>query len=86
MKNETISSFESKSYIYNAVIEFRYDKTKFKKLLINLSVVVKSTAEIRQLKALQKIDDSIKLDHSTASLGNFTFDMKNIFSLDHINF
>ena len=86
MKNETILSLESKSYVYNAVTEFRYDETEFKKLLINSNAAVKSTAEIRQLKALQKIDDSIKLDHSTAGSGNFTFDMKNIFSFDHINF
>ena len=86
IKNETVSPLEPESYVYNAVTEFRYDETEFKKLLINSNAAVKSTAEIRQLKALQKIDDSIKLDHSTASSGNFTFDMKSISLFDHINF
>ena len=85
MKNETISSSESESYIFNAVIEFKYDAIEFKNLFIDSDAAIKSTNEIGQLKALQQINDSIKIDCSTAGSANFTFDIESTASLDHIN-
>ena len=86
MKDETVSPPESEPYVFNAVIESKYDATEFKNLLINSGAATKSTSEIGQLKALQQINDSIKIDCSTAGSANFTFDIENTASLDHINF
>jgi hypothetical protein len=38
------------SYTYNTIIEFRYDDTEFKRLLIDSEAITRSTEEINQLK------------------------------------
>lgn len=85
MEDETVSPPELESYAFNAVTESRYDATEFKGLLIDSGASTKSTGGIGQFKALQKIDDSIKIDYSTAGSANFTFGIGSTASLGQIN-
>ena len=64
------------SYAYISSTSFRYNDTEFKNLLINSNAATRSTGNIRQLKALQKIDDTIQLNQSTAGSANFVFDIE----------
>ena len=70
MKNSNIS------YAYTFSTSSKYDDTKFKGLLIDSNAATRSTGSIGQLKALQKIDDTIQLDQSTAESANFVFDIE----------
>ena len=85
IEDETVSSPEPEPYAFNAVIEFKYDATEFKSLFIDSGAAIKSTGGIGQLKALQQINDSIKIDCSTAGSANFTFGIGSTASLGHIN-
>ena len=73
------------SYAYISSTSFRYDDTEFKGLLIDSKAATRSTDGIGQLKALQKIDDTIQLDQSTAGSANFVFDIESIGSIESIN-
>ena len=72
-------------YAYIASTSFRYDDTKFKDLLIDSNAATRSTDDIGQLKVLQKIDNTIQLNQSTAESTNFVFDIENIGSIKSIN-
>ena len=86
-KSENSSSIENSSisYAYIFSTSFRYDDTKFKSLLIDSNATTRSTDDIEQLKVLQKIDDTIQLDQSTARSTNFVFDIENTGSIKSIN-
>ena len=73
------------SYAYTASTSSRYDDTKFKDLLIDSDATTRSTDGIGQLKALQKIDDTIQLDQSTAGSANFVFGIESTGSIESIN-
>jgi hypothetical protein len=53
-------------YIYTSITESRYDDREFKGILVNCGAARRSTAGIGQFTALQRLDDSIQLDKSTA--------------------
>ena len=72
------------SYAYTSSTSSRYDDTKFKGLLIDSETATRSTNDIGQLKALQKIDDTIQLNQSTAGSANFVFDIGNTGSIKSI--
>jgi hypothetical protein len=65
------------SYTYNTIIEFRYDDTEFKRLLIDSEAITKSTEEIDQLKALQRMKD-VELNTSTTESITFIFEIDSI--------
>ena len=71
-------------YSFTTSIDSRYDEFEFKELLIDFDVVVKSTEDIDQLKALQKII-YVKLDETTTESANFVFEIDSIFFIDTIN-
>ena len=74
----------STSYAYIFSTSSRYDDTEFKSLLINSNAATRSTGGIGQLKALQKIDDTIQLNQSTAGSANFVFGIESIGSIGSI--
>jgi hypothetical protein len=66
-KNITnVSIDESFDFTFVSIIESRYDDREFKNILINCDAARRSTAEMRQFTVLQRLNDSIKLDKSTA--------------------
>ena len=87
--DESESSFSTEnsnmSYAYISSTSFKYDDTEFKNLLINSNSATRSTGGIGQLKALQKIDDTIQLNQSTAGSANFVFDIESTGSIESIN-
>lgn len=72
-------------FVFNSIIESQYNNTKFQSLLLDLGVSTKSIGGLNRLKALQKIDNIIKIDNYTAGLANFTFNISSMASLGHIN-
>ena len=73
------------SYAYTSSTSSKYNDTKFKTLLINSKTATRSTGDIGQLKTLQKVDDTIQLDQSTAGSANFVFGIKSTGSIKSIN-
>lgn len=47
ISEETASTFDSTLYVYNSVIAFFYNSTRFKKLLINFDVADNSTTVLQ---------------------------------------
>ena len=91
-ESENSSSIESSdtenssiSYAYIFSTSSKYDDTKFKNLLIDSNAATRSTDDIEQLKTLQKIDNTIQLNQSTAGSTNFVFGIKSIGSIKSIN-
>ena len=82
----SIASFSvSGSYVFNVSIDSKYDFSKFKSLLIDSETATRSTESMNQLKALQKLDSTIKFDISIAGSANFIFDMDSTGSIESIN-
>ena len=81
------SSTENTSipYAYTSSTSSKYDDTKFKGLLIDSNAATRSTGDIGQLKTLQKIDDTIQLDQSTAGSASFVFEIDSTGSIESIN-
>ena len=81
------SSTENSSipYAYTSSTSSKYDDTEFKGLLIDSGAATRSTGDIGQLKVLQKIDDTIQLNQSTAGSANFVFDIESTDSIESIN-
>lgn len=59
-------------YSFTTLTKLQYNNSKFKKLLINLSMAIKFIDNNDQLKALEKIF-FVKLIKKTARLTNFVF-------------
>ena len=78
MENSSIS------YAYTSSTSSKYNDTKFKGLLIDSNAATRSTDNIEQLKTLQKIDDTIQLNQSTAGSANFVFDIESTGSIKSI--
>ena len=57
--DKTITSIAPIPYTFSTSSNSRYDESEFKGLLIDSGAATRSTGGIGQLKALQKIDDSI---------------------------
>jgi DNA-binding cell septation regulator SpoVG len=84
-KND-ITILEIVSYIYISIIESRYDDREFKSILMNCDVARRSTIETEQFTALQRLNDSIKLDQSTVeSKIQFDIDSISIMSTIELN-
>ena len=89
-KHRSISSDEtfpiaSVSYVFNVSIDSRYDSSEFKGLLIDSEIATRSIENMGQLKTLQKFDNTIKFDTSTAGSINFIFGMGSTESIESIN-
>jgi hypothetical protein len=83
---DEITIFEIFSYIYISTIESRYDDREFKRILINCDAARRSTVEIEQFTALQRLNDSVRLDQSTVeSKIQFDIDSISIMSTTEIN-
>jgi hypothetical protein len=77
---------ESFDFSFISIIESRYDDREFKNILIDCDVARRSTAEIDQFTALQKLNDSIKLDKSIVeSKIQFDIDSISIMSTIELN-
>ena len=72
--------------MFNIITKLRYDFFEFKKFFINLKTTTKSNANIDQFETLQRIDNSIKINHNTTKSINFIFEMNTTSSIDSINF
>lgn len=53
--NSIIFSINLRSYSFTILTNLQYDNFKFKRILINSSIIIKSIQDIGQLKTLQKI-------------------------------
>jgi hypothetical protein len=53
-------------FTFTSTTESRYDDREFKNILVDCDAARRSTAEIDQFTALQRLNDSIQLDKSTA--------------------
>jgi hypothetical protein len=87
LKNITNASVnESFDFNYISIIESRYDDREFKSILMNCDAARRSTAEIEQLTALQRLNDSIQLDKSIVeSKIQFDIDSISIMSTTELN-
>ena len=84
LENFSSTKNSSISYAYIFSTSSKYDDTEFKGLLIDSDAATRSTGDIGQLKALQKIDDTIQLNQSTAGSANFVFDIESTGSIRSI--
>lgn len=75
MEDETITSVASNPFIFSTSTDSRYDNTEFKGLLIDSGASTRSTDGIGQWEALQRLNDSIQLDRTTAGLAHFNFEI-----------
>ena len=72
--------------MFNTITKSRYDFFKFKNFFIDLKTATKSNANIDQFETLQRIDNSITINHNTTKSINFIFEMNTTLSIDQINF
>ena len=85
-RDEIIASISFTSYVFNTITKSRYDFFEFKKFFIDSKTAAKSNANIDQFETLQRIDNSIKINHNTTKSINFIFEMNTISSINSINF
>jgi hypothetical protein len=84
LKNITNASVnEFFDFIYISIIESRYDNREFKDILMNCDAARRSTADIEQFTALQRLNDSIQLDKSIVE-SKIQFDIDSISILSTI--
>lgn len=62
LRDKTVSSIISASYIFNLSTNFQYNNTWFLGLLIDLCALIQSTSDISQLKWFPQLNISIKFD------------------------
>ena len=72
------------SYVFNVSIDSRYNFSEFKGLLIDSGTATRSTGSMDQLKALQKLYNTIEFDISIVGSTNFIFDMNSTRSIESI--
>ena len=85
-KNEVTAAFVAfTTYSFNATTSSRYDESEFKDLLIDSDVVMRFTNGIGQLKTLQNINKTVKIDTSTAGSASFIFGIGSTSSINTIN-
>ena len=85
-RDEITASISFTSYVFNTITKSRYDFFEFKEFFINSKTITKSNANIDQFETLQRIDNSIKINHSTTKSISFIFEMNTTSSIDSINF
>jgi hypothetical protein len=84
-KNDIIindTTTELTFYSYTSSSDARYDDREFKDLLIDSDAARKSIEEMRQFKALQRINDDVKLNKSNRLV--FKFEIEDTKSVDSI--
>jgi hypothetical protein len=59
---DEITIFEIVSYVYIIFIESRYNDSEFQSMLVNCEAARRSTAEIGQFTALQRLNDLVKMN------------------------
>ena len=86
-KNSTVPHTTTKPqpFMFNVFTSFWYDDTEFKGLLIDSRAATRSTDGIGQLKALQRLIDTVTLDKTTAGLANFIFGIGSASSIGTVN-
>ena len=72
--------------MFNTITKSRYDFFEFKKFFIDSKTITKLNANIDQFETLQRINNSIKINHSTTRSVNFIFEINTTSSIDSINF
>jgi hypothetical protein len=81
-----VSVNEFFDFIYISIIESRYDDREFKDILMNCDAARRSTADIEQFTALQRLNDSMQLDKSIVeSKIQFDIDSISIMSMIELN-
>ena len=85
LKDKTIPSVTPVLYTYTTGINLRYNDTEFKGLHIDSGAAVRSTGGISQFQALQRLDNSVLLDKTTAGSMNITFGMESTSSIGTVN-
>jgi hypothetical protein len=73
----------NESFIYISIIESRYDDREFKDILMNRDATRRSTAEIEQFTALQRLNDSVQLNKSIVE-SKIQFDIDSILIMSTI--
>ena len=81
----TVALIDPVPYSFTTSTDLRYDESEFKGLLIDSGTATRSTGGIGQLKALQKIISSAKLDKTTAGSANFIFGIGSTSSIGTVN-
>lgn len=76
-QDSTIDTPKPTLYLYNLVFKSQYNNSEFKGLLIDSEAVTQSTGGISQLKALQQLDNTIRLDKTIADSADFVFGIGN---------
>ena len=85
-RDEITASISFTSYVFNTITKSRYDFFEFKELFIDSKTTTKSNANIDQFETLQRIDNSIKINHNMTKSINFIFEINTTSSIDLINF
>jgi hypothetical protein len=84
--NALINELFDFTFILISIIESRYDDREFKNILINCDATRRSTAEIEQFTALQRLNDSVQLNKSIVeSKIQFDIDSISIMSTIELN-
>jgi hypothetical protein len=84
--NALINELFDFTFTLISIIESRYDDREFKNILMNCDAARRSTAEIEQFTALQRLNDSIQLDKSiVGSKIQFDIDSISIMSTIELN-
>lgn len=73
------------SYVFNLSIDLWYNDIEFKRLFIDLGASTQSTKGIGQLKKLQQLNISIKLNKNRARSTNFIFRIGSAASIRSVN-
>ena len=85
-KNEaTVASVVFTTYSFNATTSSRYDESEFKDLLIDSDAAMRFTNGINQLKALQNINKTVKINISITDSASFIFEINSTFFINIIN-
>jgi hypothetical protein len=76
-----INSFVNESFNYTSITDSRYDDTEFKDILVNCDAADRSTENMSQFKALQRIsNDNVVLNKKTIE-SSIKFEIGNILTL-----
>jgi hypothetical protein len=75
--------FINESFNYISIIDSRYDDVEFKDILINCDAADRSTNNMKQFKALQRIISNVALNKKTIEL-SIKFEIDNTLTLEFV--
>lgn len=84
--DQTLPPPDAAPYAFNSSTASRYDSSEFKGLLIDSGAAIWSTGGIGQLRALQRIDNSVIMNTATAGSNHFTFGVTPAPSIGSVHF